>query len=173
MDEAILIEECKKGNMDAYGQLVTKYMKKAYNVALFFTRDPNDAWDISQEGFLNAWKAIKRFDTKKAFFPWLYTIIKNESMKKFRREMREKKGYPIQIKFTESPEKRLEKIEMTEKLKKAISQLDTEKQEIIYLRHFAEMSYKEISESLNISMGTVMSRLYYGRKALLKKYKND
>jgi len=173
MDDAILIEECKKGNMDAYGQFVTKYMKKAYNVALFFTRDPNDAWDISQEGFLNTWKSIKRFDTKKAFFPWLYTIIKNESMKKFRREMKEKKGYPIQIKFTESPEKRLEKIEKIEKLKEAISQLDTEKQEIIYLRHFAEMSYKEISKSLNISMETVMSRLYYGRKALLKEYKND
>ena len=105
-----------------------------------FSRDPNDAWDISQEGFLNAWKAIERFDTKKAFFPWLYTIIKNESMKKFRREMREKKGYPIQIKFTESPEKRLEKIEMIEKLKKAISQLDTEKQEIIYLRRDAGCS---------------------------------
>ncbi|GAI51189.1 unnamed protein product [marine sediment metagenome] len=77
--------------MEAYGILVKKYMKKAYNSALFFTRDPNDAWDISQEGFLNAWKAIKRFNTKKAFFPWLYTIIKNESMKKFRREKKESK----------------------------------------------------------------------------------
>ncbi len=172
MDDDILIEKCKKGNMEAYGELVKRYMKKAYNVALYFTRDPNDAWDISQEGFLNAWKAIRRFNTKKAFFPWLYTIIKNESMKKFRREKRKNRGNPIPITVIESPHKRLEKIESIERLKRAISRLDRKKQEIIYMRHFAKMSYNEIAESLNIAKGTVMSRLYYARKALLEEYRN-
>ena len=172
MDDANLIERCKKGDMEAYGILVKKYMKKAYNSALFFTRDPNDAWDISQEGFLNAWKVIKQFNTKKAFFPWLYTIIKNESMKKFRREKKESKINPIPITVIESPEKRLEKKENIEKLKQAISRLDEEKQEILYMRHFAEMNYREIAESLDIPHGTVMSRLYYARKALLLEYKN-
>ncbi len=172
MEDAILIKECKKGNINAYGKLVNKYMKRAYNVALYFTKDPNDAWDISQEGFLNAWKGIKRFDTRRAFFPWLYTIIKNESLKKFRRERKEMNLNQIPISIIESPLKRLEEMEKIEKLRKAILKLDKEKQEIIYLRHFAEMSYKEIAESLNLSPGTVMSRLYYARKALLQEYKN-
>lgn len=172
MDEANLIEKCKRGDMEAYEKLVKKYMKRAYNAALYFTREPNDAWDVSQQGFLNAWKAIRRFDTKRAFFPWLYTIIKNEAMKKFRREKREIESNFIPLTIDVPPEKQLEDKEKIERLRDTIFQLDAEKREIIYLRHFTEMSYKEIAESLNIPKGTVMSRLYYARKTLLEEFKN-
>jgi len=56
--------------MEAYEKLVKKYMKKAYNVALYYTKNSTDTWDISQQGFVSAWKGIKRFDTKRPFFPW-------------------------------------------------------------------------------------------------------
>jgi RNA polymerase sigma-70 factor (ECF subfamily) len=175
MEEAVLIENCKNGDMEAYEKLVKKYMKKAYNVALFYTKNPTDAWDVSQQGFVNAWKGLKRFDTGNPFFPWLYAIIKNEALSRYRREKKEekKKEEGLPLKSIVSPEEHLEKEEQIKKLKEAISKLDEEKQEIIYLRHYADMSYKEISETLGLPEGTIMSRLYYARKALLKEYKKN
>ena len=171
MDDSILIENVKKGNMEAYEKLVKKYMKKAYNVALYYTKNPTDAWDISQQGFINAWQGIKRFDTKKPFFPWLYAIIKNEALSRFKQEKKEdeKKNY-LPLKSIDSPEENLIKKEEVKRLQEALLKLDEEKREIIYLRHYAEMSYKEISEALGLPEGTIMSRLYYARKALQKEY---
>jgi len=172
MEDAVLIEKIKKGDMEAYEKLVKKYMKKAYNVALYYTKNPTNAWDISQQGFVSAWKGIKRFDTKRPFFPWLYTIIKNEALTRFKKEKREeeKKESGLPLKSIVSPEEHLEKKEKTKKLREALSKLDKEKKEIIYLRHYAEMSYKEISDALGLPEGTIMSRLYYARKALLREY---
>lgn len=176
MDDSILIEKIKKGDMEAYEKLVKKYMKKAYNVALYYTKNPTDAWDISQQGFVNAWKGIRKFDTKSPFFPWLYAIIKNEALTRFKKEKKEeeKKESGLPLTSIASPEENLEKQEKTRKLNKALSKLDKEKKEIIYLRHYAEMSYREISEALDLPEGTIMSRLYYARKALLREYmKNE
>lgn len=175
MKDTILVERTKKGNMEAYGKLVEKYMKKAYNVALYFTKNPTDAWDISQQGFVNAWRGIGQFDSGRPFFPWLYTIIKNESLKKFKKEKSEedKRNRKIPLKSIVSPEEYVEKKERIQRLKAALSRLDEDKQEIIYLRHYAEMSYREISEALGLPEGTVMSRLYYARKTLLEEYKKN
>jgi RNA polymerase sigma-70 factor (ECF subfamily) len=124
---------------------------------------------------VNAWKGIKRFDTNSPFFPWLYAIIKNEALTRFRKEKREKEkresGLPL--KSIDSPEENLEKKERLKKLQEALLKLDKEKKEIIYLRHYADMSYKEISEALDLPEGTIMSRLYYARKALLKEFMKD
>jgi len=175
MNDSDMIEKIKKGDMEAYEKLVRKYMKKAYNVALYYARNPTDAWDVSQQGFINAWKGIKKFDTESPFFPWLYTIIKNEALNRYRKEKKEdekKSGLPLKI--IDSPEESLEKKEKIRKLKEALACLDEEEKEIIYLRHYAEMSYKEISEVLGLPEGTVMSRLYCARKALLREYiKNE
>jgi RNA polymerase sigma-70 factor (ECF subfamily) len=175
MEDVLLIEKCKKGDMQAYEKLVKKYMKKAYNVALYYTKNPTDAWDISQQGFVNAWKGIKRFNTNSPFFPWLYAIIKNEALSRYKREKKEnkKREKTLPLKTINSPEEYLEKKEKIQTLKEALSKLDEEKQEIIYLRHYADMSYKEISETLGLPEGTIMSRLYYARKSLLKEYKKN
>jgi RNA polymerase sigma factor (sigma-70 family) len=175
MEDTNLIEKCKKGDIEAYEKLVKKYMKKTYSLALYFTKNPSDAWDVSQQGFVNAWKGMKRFDAGSPFFPWLYAIIKNEALTKFKREKKEeKKQEELPLKSIVSPEEHLENEEKIRKLKKALSKLDEEKRQIIYLRHYADMSYKEISKALGLPEGTIMSRLYYARKALLKEYmKNE
>lgn len=172
MDDREIIMECKQGNIESYGKLVKKYMKRAYNAALYYTKDPNDAWDVSQQAFLNAWNGIGKFDEDRPFFPWLYAIIKNESMKRFRNEKKTVERRDAPVIWKESPEDLIENRERIEKLKEAMDRLEEEKREIIYLRHFAEMSYREIAESLDIPEGTVMSRLYYARKSLLEEYKN-
>ena len=171
MDDSILIEKIKKGNMEAYEKLVKKYMKKAYNVALYYTKNPDDAWDISQQGFVNAWQGIKKFDAERPFFPWLYAIIKNEALSRIKKENKEyEKKNNLPLKSIDTPEENLIKKEKVKKLQEALLKLDEEKREIIYLRHYAEMSYREMSEVLNMPEGTIMSRLYYARKALQKEY---
>jgi len=175
MSDSVMIEKVKKGDMEAYEKLVRKYMKKAYNVALYYAKNPADAWDVSQQGFINAWKGIKNFNAESPFFPWLYTIIKNEALSRYKREKKEKdKRNGLPIKIAGSPEEDLEKKEKIRELQKALSCLDEEKREIIYLRHYAEMSYREIAEVLRLPEGTIMSRLYYARKALLREFiKNE
>ncbi|MCP2605157.1 sigma-70 family RNA polymerase sigma factor, partial [Candidatus Aminicenantes bacterium AH-873-B07] len=75
--EKEIIEQVKKGDKQAYRELVKKYMKKAYYYALGFVHNEQDALDISQEAFIRAYRRIKSFDPNKKFLPWFYQIIRN------------------------------------------------------------------------------------------------
>lgn len=171
MSDTELLEEVKRGKIKKYGEIVERYMKQAYSVALYFTGDTHLAWDVSQEAFLRVLKGIKKFDTSRPFFPYLYSVIKNlvTSMRRKREDYFE----DIVVLVDDDPQKALEKMEEIESLKRAIDTLDKKDREIIFLRHFSNMSYKEISELLNIPIGSVMSRLYYARKKLMEKMKNE
>jgi len=95
-------------------------------------------------------------------------------LSQFKQERKEdEKKNDLPLKSIDSPEENLIKKEKVKRLQEALLKLDKEKQEIIYLRHYAEMSYKEISEALDLPEGTIMSRLYYARKTLLKEYMGD
>jgi len=77
MSDAELLKEVKSGKIKKYGEIVERYMKQAYSVALYFTGDTHLAWDVSQEAFFRVLKSIKKFDTSRPFFPYLYSVIKN------------------------------------------------------------------------------------------------
>jgi len=157
---------------------VQKYMKPAYYVALGYVGTPDDALDISQDAFVNAFRHIKRFDSSKKFFPWFYSILKNLCMNHLtrvrrRREdsidaMAEEEGevrIPLE---TASPEQDAARREMGRKIGTALLQLRPKEREIIILQHFQDYSYQEIADLLGIPIGTVMSRLYSARRALRK-----
>jgi len=76
-DEGALILRCQAGEKQAYGELVNKYMKRAYYTALGLIGSPKAAMDLSQEAFIRAYRAIKRLDADKKFFTWYYRILKN------------------------------------------------------------------------------------------------
>ena len=177
-DEGAAIERCKSGDREAFGTIVQKYMKPAYYVALGYVGTPDDALDISQDAFVNAFRHIKRFDSSKKFFPWFYSILKNLCMNHLtrvrrRREdsidaMAEEEGevrIPLE---TASPEQDAARREMGRKIGTALLQLRPKEREIIILQHFQDYSYQEIADLLGIPIGTVMSRLYSARRALRK-----
>jgi RNA polymerase sigma-70 factor (ECF subfamily) len=177
-DEGAAIERCKSGDREAFGAIVQKYMKPAYYVALGYVGTPDDALDISQDAFVNAFRHIKRFDSSKKFFPWFYSILKNLCMNHLtrvrrRREdsidaMAEEEGevrIPLE---TASPEQDAARREMGRKIGTALLQLRPKEREIIILQHFQDYSYQEIADLLGIPIGTVMSRLYSARRALRK-----
>jgi RNA polymerase sigma-70 factor, ECF subfamily len=174
-DEGSVIERCKKGDREAFASIVNKYMKPAYYVALGYVGKPEDALDLSQDAFVNAFRHIKRFDSSKTFFPWFYSILKNLCMNHLNRvrrrkeesidEMSEEGVVPIPVE-TVNPEQSVVRKDLGEKIGRALQSLRPKEREIIILQHLQDYSYQQIADLLGIPIGTVMSRLYSARRAL-------
>lgn len=172
-DHAIILQ-CQCGDKNAFGKLVNKYMKRAYYSALGLIGSHDAALDLSQDAFVRAYKAIGNFDPEKQFFTWLYKILRNLCFN----YLRDKKRHASS--FSEIGEKQLVNIkdssqnidneliqnDMKELLWQAIDKLKPAEREIIILKDFQDMSYKEIAGFLECPIGTVMSRLYNARKVL-------
>jgi RNA polymerase sigma-70 factor (ECF subfamily) len=161
--ESETIAAVRSGDKEAYRHIVEKYMQRAYYIALGFVRDPDTAMDISQMAFIKAYKNLKRFDLERPFFPWFYRILRNLSLDHIKRAKRlgEIPLEDVQI-LTDGREDR----DMKEALWKAIEELPTEQREIIVLRYFEGLSYKEIAETVGKPIGTVMSSLHYSKRKL-------
>lgn len=160
----------KNGNVKAFEEIVRMTMKRAYAVALGLVGNMEDAKDLSQEAFIAAHRARRTFDAGKPFFPWFYRILRNRCLNFLRSKARKREismDVLVERECTDdSPDAVLLKKENIEALWKALFTLSPEHREIIVLRMFHELSYKEIAATLGISDGTVMSRLFYARKAL-------
>lgn len=159
--------------MAEFELLVKSNMRRAYFAALGILGSHDSAMELSQEAFIRAYRNFKKFDHTKKFFTWYYKILRNLCLN-FIRDNRNKvdSKYLEQAKYTsdeDNPVIEYEKEETREKLEKAMSQLDFDDREILTLKEFEDYSYKEIAESLDIPIGTVMSRLYYARKKLAQK----
>ncbi len=165
LSETELIELVKKGNRAAYQEIVSRYMKKAYYIALSFVHNHQDALDISQEAFIKAFRKIKSFSTQRPFFPWFYKLMKNLCLDHLRRRSRVKEipleGIPVQAEERDDRE-------MKEVLWRGIETLPFEQREVVILHYFQQMSYSEIAEMTEKPIGTVMSSLYYAKKKLKK-----
>ncbi len=172
--EAIL--KCQNGDKQAFGFLVKKYMQRAYYIALGFIGSHESALDLSQEAFVKAFRAIKRFDTDKRFFTWYYQILRNlcfnflRDRAKHARPFSEFDEHEISlIKDSSITSDDVEREELVSAVQEALTELKAKDREIIILKDFQDLSYKEISEILECPIGTVMSRLYYARAALKAK----
>jgi RNA polymerase sigma-70 factor (ECF subfamily) len=177
--ERKLIIRSQTGDRKAFGQLVETYMKRAYYAALGFTGSHDDALDISQEAFARAFDSRAKLDPDRPFYPWLYQVLRRLVFNQTRdRKTRGEKleaatGWMVDDLYRkadrEGPVERLERAEAREKLYFAIEGLGEHEREVLVLKEFEDLKYKEIAELLNIPLGTVMSRLYSARKKLAKK----
>ena len=170
------ISECQMGKIDSYRFLVEKYKIQAYQVALMYTGNRDDALDLSQEAFCRAFRSIRSFQSGKNFYTWLYEIIKNICINHYHRRKRnlpldavqQKEILNEQISPAPRPDEIFEEHEMRSQLWTAINKLKAQDREIIILKEFNGLSYAEISTILDIPLGSVMSRLYYARQRLAK-----
>jgi RNA polymerase sigma-70 factor (ECF subfamily) len=161
--EREILELVKKGNREAYQEIVSRYMKTAYYIALGLVHNHQDALDLSQEAFVKAFRRIKSFDAGKPFFPWFYQLMKNLCVDHLKRTIRRKE---ISLDGIQVLEQEKEDKEMKKALWKGIEELTFEQREVIILRYFRQFSYQEISETIGKPIGTVMSSLYYAKKRL-------
>ncbi len=162
------ILQCQKGSRDAFGEIVNRYMRRAYGAALAILGNRDDALDVSQEAFVKAYRAIRRFDARRPFYPWFYRILRNACFDWLRRRRnRPRPGLLMDIPDDRfRPDTLVDKDEIREVVWEGIGKLAEKDREIIVLRHFQHMSYREIAAALDIPEGTVMSRLFTARKRL-------
>ena len=147
-------------------------MKRAYFSALGILGAHDAAMDVSQEAFIRAYKHFNSFDSSKNFFTWFYKILRNLCLNFIRDNKNRKEDAIFENTYdynSNTLQQTTEEKELIEILHKSISSLSPDDREVIILKEFEGYSYNEISEMLNLPVGTVMSRLYYARKKLAKK----
>jgi len=178
-DEKLLLLT-QKGKMKAFEILVNRYKKNAYFIALGLVGNSDDAYDLSQEAFVKVYRAINKYNGTSKFFPWFYTILTNLCKNHLKRQKVKRRYLSQELErqklcakanSSTDSDTQLKKEALKEKLLEEIEKLPFKFKEIIVLKHFRDLSYKEISEALSIPIGSVMSRLYYARKKLKESLK--
>ncbi len=174
--ELRLLKEALKGNRDAFGDLVMRYRGQSLRIAVSMTGDIETARDLTQEAFIKAYRALGTFDTQAPFLPWYYQILRNVC----RDYLRGRNRFRNMVdRFKSKPTRRanliddVQRDDLVMKVRTAVSKLKPRDREIIELKHLAGFDYREISDMLRIPKGTVMSRLFYARKALKELLQDD
>jgi len=164
-DDEIAIEKCRNGEREAFRHLVEKYQRQAISHATAILGSREDALDAAQEAFIDAFRAVKQFDSSRPFYPWFYVLLRNRCFKLAARK-RETESIDETVIVAPNSTAQSERILA---LENALRSLDMEDREIVTLKYFDGLSYNELAERLQIPKGTVMSRLFHARKKLQAK----
>lgn len=171
-----LIRKCQAGNEDAFATLTRRYYQQAFAMAFYRVNNREAALDISQDAFVRIYRNISRFEPDKPFAAWLYAIVRNLCINYLQRRKKRWLVFSDYFSGGESAEDSPlfqsadddADSENRQQLWQAISRLKANDREIIILKDLEGLSYREISDMLDIPEGSVMSRLYYARKRLAK-----
>ena len=174
-----LVERIRSGDRQAYQGLVEKYQQRVYTIAYGVLHNREDALDVSQDVFIKAYRKLKNFRGASSYYTWLYRITVNMAIDHQRRRKNiveveyderiggdEESDTQSRTPQPENPAEALERKELNQLIMGAIQALPEEQKTILLLREVEGLSYEEIAEVTRISMGTVMSRIHYGRKKL-------
>lgn len=174
-DEPELIEACRKGDASAFGILVRRYQDRLYPTLLRLTGQADDAQDLLQDAFLQAFRKLRRFHGDSSFYTWLYRIAVNLALSD-RRRRRPVVGWessargsmphvvdPLDLSDPSAP---LEQAELHASVQAALNQLAPDHRAVVVLKDLDGLRYEEIAEILKIPVGTVRSRLHRARLEL-------
>jgi RNA polymerase sigma-70 factor (ECF subfamily) len=168
--EVELLGRAQGGDLLAFEEIVRRHQRRVYGTALRIVRRHDVADDVVQDTFLRAYQALKTFDLARPFGPWIARIAANLSINYIRsprfREEPLPEAHGETPSSSPSPLGGVLESESGSMLEAALFRLPAEQRAVFVLRALEDLSYKEISESLGISMGTVMSRLSRAREKL-------
>ncbi len=178
-----LLLRARQGDKNAQGKLVQLWYKRIYNFAFKFFQDHDLAMEVAQKTFISMCKNLEGLQDTGRFKSWLYTIAVNYC----REELRKKKSNrSVPFEFVvnpeaenspqwegsamrhENPERQFQQAELSEILQQALMTLSEEQREVVIMKEFEGLKFREIAEVLNISENTVKSRMYYGLDGLKK-----
>jgi len=172
MEEQEAISRSRAGNTDCFNWLVERYERQVYNLALYMLRNPQDAEDATQDAFLSAFRAVKKFRGSN-FKAWLLSIVANACRDRFRATKRHPAisldSVPLEPQAFESvelPEDYALRQELRRFINEALPFLPEDQRLVVVLCDIQGMSYEEISQVTGSSLGTVKSRLSRGRQKL-------
>lgn len=177
VSEKKIIEKVLGGDANAFEELVLKYEKTVYNLALRMVGDRDDAFDMTQEAFIKAYGSLSSFRGDSKFSVWIYRITTNVCLDFLRSKSRKQ-----QVSLTVSdddedaqldipdpsstPEQQLIKKISMQSVEEGLKTLPDKQRQILVMRELGGMSYAEIGAALSLEEGTVKSRIFRARKRL-------
>jgi RNA polymerase sigma-70 factor (ECF subfamily) len=165
--ELELITQAQQGDRRAFGELVRCHREGVVNVVYRLCGDANLAEDAAQEAFIRAWQHLPGYRPRSPFRNWVYRIATNVALDSLRRERETVDIDALSLATSgEGPEATLEGKERGERVRQAVLALPSASRAVLILREYDGLSYQEIADTLDIPMGTVMSRLNYARNRL-------
>ncbi|WNG61499.1 sigma-70 family RNA polymerase sigma factor [Archangium gephyra] len=184
-DDLTLVKRVRDGDQRAFKLLVERYQRKVYAVALGMLKDKEEAMDVSQEAFVKVYKYLDHFKGDSSFYTWLYRITVNICIDVMRRkgasggeteefdesvvnDLSEARIGALGSRLGTNPQKSALRRELAEKIQEALATVPEKHRAILLLREIEGMSYEDLSRTLDIPKGTVMSRLFHARAKVQK-----
>ena len=164
-DDGAVVARCLRGDTAAFALLVERYERVLFSVALRMLGDAEDARDATQDAFVKVYQRLGEYNAEYRFFSWIYRILTNECLN----ALRARRPHQPDVPETPTTSGALEALELEERrqaVQKAIAGLPPDYRDVLILRHFAELSYEEVADTLAIPLKTVKSRLYTARQQL-------
>jgi RNA polymerase sigma-70 factor (ECF subfamily) len=176
-----LVARVQKGDKRAFDLLVLKYQHKVVNLISRYIRDHSEVYDVAQEAFIKAYRALPQFRGESAFYTWMYRIAINTAKNYLVSQGRKLPSIDIDaqdaeqfegesgLKDNDTPERIALKDEIEATVLKAIEDLPEDLRTAITLRELEGLSYEEIAETMQCPVGTVRSRIFRAREAIDKR----
>jgi RNA polymerase sigma-70 factor (ECF subfamily) len=178
-DDAVLAVQAQKGDRQAFGEIVERFQTRIFSFCYQFFRDSDTASEMAQETFLRAYRYIKKYDPKRKFSTWIYSIAKNICIDE-KRKMDRSRTVPMddinpstilsdgQNYHLKDPSQISLHLEDRILLEEAITRLPEKYRTAIILCYFQELPYQEIADILNLSLNLVKVRIFRAKKQLLE-----
>jgi len=174
-----LVELARRGDTEAFGQLIDRYQQKIYNLTYHMTSNREEAEDLAQDAFLRAYKALDRFKGKSSFYTWLYRIATNRTLNHLKKRKKrwayslddvdagiERDPTLVELSAKQSPRRGASLAELQEKLNEALMTLSEKHRTVVVMHDIEGVPHDEIADVVGCSSGTIRSRLFYARQQL-------
>ena len=169
-----LVERTRRGEVNAYGELVRRYQTSVFNVCYRMMGEHQEAEDLAQDAFLRGYRRLGTFDALRPFGPWIRKVAANlclNSLQKrvpVRLTLDEEHDDPIDV---EQPDPAVahERADQSQRLRRALQELPPHYRAVIELRHYQDLSYEEMAQTLKVSLSDVKSHLFRARRLLARR----
>jgi RNA polymerase sigma-70 factor, ECF subfamily len=179
VDEDVLVQRARRGDLKAYDELVKRYQERIYATVYHMTSNHEDANDLAQESFIKAFQALKSFKGGSSFYTWLYRIAVNKTIN-FLKQRRNRVHMSLNdldfhaehdpdlvaLVSEKTPRREAGLTELQEKLNEALLRLSEPHRLVVVLHDVQGLSHEEIAKVMDCNIGTVRSRLFYARQQL-------
>lgn len=157
VEDRDLVGKARRGNVEAYNVLVSRWEKRLYNYLLKLVRDTEDAFDLSQEAFLKAYQNLRKLDDPSRFAPWLFRIAHNEAFSLLRKR---RPAVEVTDRPAMPPGPRMLPVETSLAVGAALSRLTEDQREAVILKIYEGFKFDEMAQILDCPVSTVKSRVY-------------
>jgi RNA polymerase sigma-70 factor, ECF subfamily len=165
-----LIQRARRGEAEAFGELVTRYQTQVFNVCYRLLHERGEAEDLAQEAFMRAFGRLESFDIERPFGPWVRRVAANLCLNHLSaRSVATDLDEEREAANDSSPESAYEESERSTQIRRALASLPPQYRMAIELRHYQDMSYDQIAETMGIPLSDVKSHLFRARKLLAEK----